>query len=99
MGITVNAACTYTGTLLNEQFGARVTYFLASMVFNGGFLLPALWPTLNSYTVGAVMNGLGTAMQYVLAMALCGLWMPEWRGMLNGVVVSGFAAGPLLWNW
>jgi MFS family permease len=96
--VLTNAGCAFLGIPLSARFGTRGTYMIAATVYTCGLLLPTVAPTMRSYMIGAVLNGLGTGMQYVLAMSAAASWKPDWRGRLNGIAVGGFAIGPVLWN-
>lgn len=89
------------GGLLEMKIGPRYTALIGSLIMSAGVMLSALaikvsfWLLL--FTYGALF-GIGYGIAYIAPMVCAMKWLPKWKGMANGVVVSGVGLGALLFD-
>ena len=76
---------TLTGCAIMST-GVIVTYFLIKVSF---------WAVLLTY---GLMYGIGVGVAYIGPLSSAMKWMPKWKGIANGVVVSGFGLGALIFD-
>lgn len=89
------------GGILEKKFGPRVVTLAGGLLMSGGVALTyfsiqySFWLMLLTY---GVMFGLGTGLAYVGPLACAMKWLPKWKGLACGVVVSGFGLSALVFN-
>lgn len=89
------------GGLLERKFGPRVVTLAGGLIMSGGVALSyfsiqySFWLMLVTY---GVMFGLGTGLAYVGPLACAMRWLPKWKGLAAGIVVSGFGISALIFN-
>lgn len=86
------------GGLWMMRKGPRVVAIVAAMlwgsgVFLSGFTAGRLWWLYLTY---GVIGGAGLGVGYVVPVAVLVKWFPEHRGLITGLAVGGFGAGPLV---
>ena len=95
------AALQLVSGALSDRWDRRKTLITGLIVFRGGQLLSALAPSVHSFLVGRVIQGLGFAFVNPVALAMVGDMVPAsgrgrvmgWMGSMNTL---GIATGPLL---
>jgi MFS transporter, OFA family, oxalate/formate antiporter len=85
------------GLWLTRQ-GPRIVAITAAVLWGGGVFLSSfaagrLWWLYLTY---GVIGGTGVGMGYIVPVAVLVKWFPEHRGMITGIAVGGFGAGPLI---
>ena len=89
------------GGLLERKLGPRVSTLMGSLLMTLGVLLSyaaikvSFWLLLFTY---GVMFGLGVGIAYIGPIASAIRWMPRWKGVTTGVVLSGFGLGALIFD-
>ena len=89
---------------LNDKFGPRIVMTICSFALGLGFLLmaqiSALWQL---YLLYGVMVAIGTSGGYVPLTSTVARWFVKKRGLMTGIVLSGYGAGamigPPVANW
>ncbi|XP_021364599.1 uncharacterized protein LOC110457591 [Mizuhopecten yessoensis] len=94
-------ASVFIGGILHRKLGTRLTTLLGGWISSGGVLLTYF--TIQSsfgltvLTYGA-MFGFGVGIAYATPMG-CGMkWLPDKRGLVNGLVVAGFGGGAFIFD-
>eukprot|EP00731_Ephydatia_muelleri_P022641 Em0015g224a len=94
-------ASMFAGGLLELKIGPRYTALLGSVVMSAGVMLSAVaikvsfWLLLFTY---GIMFGVGSGIAYIAPIVCALRWLPKWKGVANGVVVSGVGLGGLLFD-
>ena len=89
------------GGLLERRFGPRLITLFGGLLMSSGVALSYLtiqysfWLMLLTY---GVMFGLGIGLAYVGPLACAMRWLPKWKGVASGIVVSGFGLSALIFN-
>jgi len=78
--------------------GPRVVAMTAALLWGGGVFLSSftdhrLWWLYLTY---GVIGGTGLGMGYIVPIGTLVKWFPEHRGLIVGLAVGGFGAGPLV---
>jgi MFS transporter, OFA family, oxalate/formate antiporter len=86
------------GGLWLTRKGPRVVAITAGLLWGAGVFLSSfaghrLWWLYLTY--GAI-GGVGLGMGYIVPVAVLVKWFPEHRGLITGIAVGGFGAGPLV---
>jgi OFA family oxalate/formate antiporter-like MFS transporter len=86
------------GGLWLTRKGPRVVAITAGLLWGTGVFLSSfadhrLWWLYLTY--GAI-GGAGLGMGYIVPVAVLVKWFPEHRGLITGIAVGGFGAGPLV---
>ena len=95
-------ATMFAGGLLEMKIGPRYTALLGGFVMSGGVMLSAVavkvsfWLLLFTY---GVLFGVGSGFAYIAPLVCAMRWLPKWKGVANGAVVSGFGLGALLFDF
>ena len=88
------------GGLALPRFGPRKLAVVGSLLYGAGFLVAALalrWRSLALLWMGCgVMGGLGLGLGYVTPVATVAKWFPDRKGLVTGLVVTGFGFGALV---
>lgn len=96
-----HGASMFAGGLLELKIGPRYTALLGSVIMSAGVMLSAaairvsFWLLL--FTYGALF-GVGSGIAYIAPIVCALRWLPKWKGVANGVVVSGLGLGALLFD-
>ena len=89
------------GGLLERRFGPRLVTLAGGFLMSGGVALSyfsirySFWLMLVTY---GLMFGFGTGLAYVGPLACAMRWLPKWKGLASGIVVSGFGLSGLVFN-
>ena len=89
------------GGILEKRFGPRLVTLFGGWLMSLGVLLSYLaiqksfWILLVTY---GAMFGLGVGLAYVPPIACAMRWLPKWKGVATGIVVSGFGLSALIFN-
>jgi MFS transporter, OFA family, oxalate/formate antiporter len=86
------------GGLWLTRKGPRVVAVVAALLWGTGVFLTSftdhrLWWLYLAY---GVLGGAGLGMGYIVPLAVLVKWFPEHRGLIIGLAVGGFGAGPLV---
>ncbi|XP_023228151.1 uncharacterized protein LOC111628560 [Centruroides sculpturatus] len=106
--IWVNAAAMFgqgslmiVGGVLERFIGARWTCLIGSVIFSGSVAL-TVFSIDKSFIAVVFTYGLsssfGLGIAYIAPLALGMKWFPNRKGLVNGIVVSGFGLGALIFN-
>lgn len=94
--------CTaWFGGWLSNKLGPRLTTILGGWTMSAGVLLTyfaikvSFWLVLLTY---GVMFGVGMGVAYTAPLAVAMKWLPLWKGVASGFVVSGFGLGALAFS-
>jgi MFS family permease len=94
--------CTaWFGGWLSNKLGPRLTTLIGGWIMSAGVLLTYLaikvsfWLVLLTY---GIMFGVGMGVAYTAPLATAMKWMPRWKGVASGFVVSGFGLGALAFS-
>ena len=91
----------FVGGWLVRKIGPRLTTLLGSAIMSTGVLVTyflikiSFWAMLLTY---GIMYGTGVGVAYIGPLSSAMKWMPKWKGIANGVVVSGFGLGALIFD-
>ena len=89
------------GGLLEKRFGPRLVSLLGGWFMSLGVLLSyfaiqkSFWLLLLTY---GLMFGLGIGVAYIGPISCAMRWLPKWKGVATGIVVSGFGLSALIFN-
>ena len=89
------------GGLLEKRFGPRLVSLLGGWFMSLGVLLSyfaiqkSFWLLLLTY---GLMFGLGIGIAYIGPISCAMRWLPKWKGVATGIVVSGFGLSALIFN-
>ena len=89
------------GGLLERRFGPRLITLAGGLLMSVGVALTyfsiqySFWLMLCTY---GIMFGLGIGLAYVGPLACAMRWLPKWKGLASGIVVSGFGLSALIFN-
>lgn len=91
----------FIGGFLVSKIGPRLTTLIGSAVMSTGVLVTfvlikvSFWAVLLTY---GIMYGIGVGVAYIGPLSSAMKWMPKWKGIANGIVVSGFGLGALIFD-
>ena len=91
----------FIGGWLVNKIGPRLTTLLGSAIMSTGVLVTyvlikvSFWAVLLTY---GIMYGIGVGVAYIGPLSAAMKWMPKWKGIANGIVVSGFGLGALIFD-
>lgn len=89
------------GSLLEKRIGPRVVVLLGGVLMIAGAATSyytikySFWLFVFSF---GLVNGVGIGVSYVSPIACAMKWLPKWKGVVSGVVVSGIGLSPLVFN-
>ena len=89
------------GGLLEKRFGPRLVsllggWFMSLGVFLSYFAIQeSFWLLLLTY---GLMFGLGIGVAYIGPISCAMRWLPKWKGVATGIVVSGFGLSALFFD-
>lgn len=83
-----------------DRKGPRLVASVGGALLALGCLIASIYGhTLEGLVVGyGLFAGVGVGFAYVTPIAMCIKWFPDRRGMIVGLAVMGFGAGPLLFG-
>lgn len=83
-----------------DRKGPRLVASIGGVLLGVGCLLASfLGDTVNGLILSyGTVAGLGIGFAYVTPIAMCVKWFPDKRGMIVGLAVMGFGAGPLVFG-
>ena len=90
------------GGILEKRFGPRLVTLLAGlfMCFNIALTYIVIqysyWLLLLTY---GLMYGIGSGMGYIGPLACAMRWLPNWKGVASGIVVSGYGLSSFIFNF
>ena len=91
----------FVGGWLVSKIGPRLTTLIGSAIMSTGVLVTfvlikvSFWAVLLTY---GIMYGIGVGVAYIGPLSSAMKWMPKWKGIANGIVVSGFGLGALIFD-
>ncbi len=89
------------GGILERRFGPRLITLIGGILMSSGVALSyfsiqySFWLMLFTY---GIMFGFGIGLAYVGPLACAMRWLPKWKGIASGIVVSGFGLSALIFN-
>ncbi|XP_060077328.1 uncharacterized protein LOC132556890 [Ylistrum balloti] len=94
-------ASVFIGGLVQRKLGTRLTTLLGGWISSGGVLLTYFTIKtsfgLTALTYGGLF-GFGVGIAYAAPMG-CGMkWLPDKKGLVNGLVVAGFGGGAFVFD-
>lgn len=94
------AAAMILAGLWQDRKGPRIVASAGGFLLGTGCLLAAwMGGTVTGLVLAyGVVAGFGVGCAYVTPIAMCIKWYPDKRGMMVGLAVMGFGAGPLLFG-
>mmetsp|Transcript_6962 Transcript_6962/g.17073 ORF Transcript_6962/g.17073 Transcript_6962/m.17073 type:complete len:438 (-) Transcript_6962:242-1555(-) len=87
------------GGLIERRLGPRITSLIGSLIMSFGVFISAYMTTVSSlmFTYG-ILYGIGMGIAYMCPIK-CGMrWMPDRKGVVSGIVVTGFGLGGAAFN-
>ena len=86
----------FSATLLSKK-GPKFTVTIGAISFGAGVILAGFSSSIPvlSLTYG-VLGGLGVGTMYLCPLTVMVMWMPENRGLANGICIMGFALSTLV---
>ena len=91
----------FFGGWLASKIGPRLSTLIGSWTMSVGVALSyfairvSFWLLLLTY---GIMFGVGVGIAYIGPLSCAMKWFPKWKGVVNGVVVSGFGLGALVFD-
>lgn len=91
----------FFGGWLANKIGPRLSTLIGSWTMSAGVALSffaikvSFWLLLVTY---GIMFGVGVGIAYIGPLSCAMKWLPKWKGVANGVVVSGFGLGALAFD-
>ena len=89
------------GGILERRLGPRLVTLLGGLLMSSGVALSyfaiqySFWIMIATY---GLMFGIGIGLAYVGPISCAMKWLPKWKGLASGIVVSGFGLSALLFN-
>ena len=99
--LTGQGGAMFFGGWLVNKIGTKFTTLLGSWIMSAGVALSfftikvSFWLFLVSY---GILFGVGVGVAYIGPLTSAMKWMPKWKGLANGIVVSGIGLGALVIN-
>ncbi|MGH9722662.1 MAG: L-lactate MFS transporter [Bryobacteraceae bacterium] len=86
--------------LWQDRKGPRIVASIGGLLLGTGCLLAAwIGSTVDGLIIAyGLVAGFGVGFAYVTPIAMCIKWFPDKRGMIVGLAVMGFGAGPLVFG-
>lgn len=89
------------GGYIEARLGPRITTLIGCLLVSAGMMLSALSIKVSFFlllfTYGLIF-GLGVGIAYVPPLVCAMKWLPERKGVVNGLVVAGFGGGAFIFN-
>ena len=89
------------GGIMDRYIGPRVVVLCSGVLLCLGVLLSyftiqySFWLFILSY---GVIYGVGSGLPYMSIITAAVKWMPEWKGLVSGFVLSGIGISPFIFN-
>jgi OFA family oxalate/formate antiporter-like MFS transporter len=95
--VALGISAFFAGLWLNRK-GPRIVAMTGGFLYGLGVLLASfsnhgLWWLYLSY---GLIGGIGLGFGYIVPVAVLVKWFPDRRGLITGIAVGGFGAGPLI---
>jgi OFA family oxalate/formate antiporter-like MFS transporter len=95
--VAVGIAAFFAGLWINRK-GPRIVAMTGGVLYGLGVFLASfsnhgLWWLYLSY---GLIGGIGLGFGYIVPVAVLVKWFPDRRGLITGIAVGGFGAGPLI---
>jgi OFA family oxalate/formate antiporter-like MFS transporter len=95
--VALGISAFFAGLWLNRK-GPRIVAMTGGLLYGLGVLLASfsnhgLWWLYLSY---GLIGGIGLGFGYIVPVAVLVKWFPDRRGLITGIAVGGFGAGPLI---
>jgi OFA family oxalate/formate antiporter-like MFS transporter len=87
------------GTMLAKQLGPRATMLLGCSLVSAGVYMASFAKTLSTFIFFySIVFGTGVGLGYTAAMIAGWKWMPHAKGLVSGLILTGFGAGGFIFN-
>ena len=94
LNIFMISAWFIVGGRLNDRKGPRYAAAIGCLLYSLGFLLASrIDSLLGFYLTAGIIVGTGNGFGYVVPTAVGSKWFPDKRGLVVGLMVSGYGAG------
>ncbi|VDP83902.1 unnamed protein product [Echinostoma caproni] len=99
--ITFESIAMPLGAWMHRKCHIRLVVALGSLIHSGGIALTYF--TLKTGYLGVlltygVLQGFGMGFGYSVTMSAAGMWFPNHRGLVVGLIIGGFGAGGTLFT-
>ena len=90
------------GAFLYSKVGPRVTTLLGAWIYSSGVLLSyftiqtSFWLFVLTY---GFIAGVGLGIAFVSPISAAMKWLPDWKGVANGIVLAGYGIGILSFDF
>ena len=86
-----------SGTIM-ARIGPRASAMIGGVLFGGGWILSSFGSKVFALTVmgNGVIAGIGAGLAYIVPIATCIQWFPQYKGLVTGLAVAGFGGGAAL---
>lgn len=94
-------ASMFLGGYIETRLGPRITTLIGCLMVSMGMMLTALSIKVSFFLVlltYGLIFGLGVGIAYVPPLVCAMKWLPEKKGLVNGIVVAGFGGGAFIFN-
>ncbi|PVD31760.1 hypothetical protein C0Q70_07178 [Pomacea canaliculata] len=91
----------FAGGIIEHRLGPRIASLVGCWCLSAGVLLTYLTIKISfamSVLTYGMMFGLGCGLAYPIPVTCAMKWFPEHRGLVGGIVFSGFGCGPIVFN-
>jgi MFS family permease len=87
------------GPIIVKAIGASKTMLLGGWIMSSGVFLASYAKSLSTFLAFyAIMFGTGTGLAYTAPMVAGWKWMPNQKGLVSGIILTGFGAGGFFFN-
>ena len=89
------------GGVFDKRLGPRMITLLGGLCMSSGFFLSYVIIEISFYAVllsYGVLFGIGMGLPYYVALGCAMRWIPEWKGLVAGIVTAGNSVGVLLFD-
>lgn len=90
----------WLGGTIEKRFGPKYALALGCCIMSGSVLLASalcksFWPFAIVY---GFISGCGIGISYSTPMSVAMKWLPNHKGLVNGIIVAGYGAGSFIFN-